>query len=206
VGFSDKGAEKARNKQRDAIIEEASKAGARVVDISIAGDAPTGSSVAGSMAKVFFGGKVSIDDAQVFTFDSQGFPHVYIQPYDGMMAMPGFHHASVPGVLPAEAILTAKSFNRISWIDTQEDDIDGLNSNPVLGMATKTLEWKWKAGTAEIKLKWAVKLAPGNPGAIDITMRAGRYGGFTTYGVGVGVFLNLTRSVYSAFNPNGTQG
>jgi hypothetical protein len=200
MGFGERAAQaaqKARVRQRDGILEEAAKAGARVLDIAEMGSGASGSSVAGSMGKVFFGGKVSIDDAQVFTFDSQGFPHVYIQPYDGLNPVPGFHHATLAGNVGQSATLTAKAFGRKRWLDDNGESIESLNDNPILSMVGKTLEWKWKAGTTEIELPWTVKLSPAENGVTELTLRAGRYGGFTTFGVGIGVFLGLSRSVHT---------
>jgi hypothetical protein len=191
------GADKARTRQRDAIIAEAARAGARVINVTSEGNDPGAASVFGSMAKAFVGGTVSLDDAQMFTFDSQGFPHAYLQPYDGMNPMPGWHTATLPGSVPHAAMLAARSLGRTAWVDRSDNAIDGLNAHPVMSGAVKSLEWKWKLGTTEIKLPWTVQMRPTGVGTTEIAMRAGRYGGVMTYGVGVQVFLHISRAIHT---------
>jgi hypothetical protein len=197
MGFASHGLEKARIRQRDAIIAEAAKAGARVINLSTMGDDPSASSALGSTAKAFIGGKVSMDDAQVFTFDSQGFAHVYMQPYDGMNPMPGWHLATLPGSVPHAALLRARSLGRTGWVDRSDQPIDSLDSHPVVSGAIRSVEWKWKVGMTEIKLPWTVQMRPTGVGTTEVALRAGRYGGVTTYGIGVAVFLNVSRAVHS---------
>ncbi len=197
MGMMSHGIEKARTRQRDAVIAEAGKAGARTMSVTSVGSDPTAGGVFGSMAKAFVGGSVSIDDAQVFTFDSQGFQHVYMQPYDCMNPMPGWHVATLPGSIPHAAILVARSLGRSEWVDRHDKPIDGLNTHPAIAGVSGGVQWKWKVGTTEIKLPWTLQMRPTGVGTTEVAMRAGRYEGVMTYGVGVAVFLQVTRAVHT---------
>jgi hypothetical protein len=206
MGLMSQGIEKAHTRQRDAIVAEAAKVGTRVVNFGVVGDDPTTSGVLGSMAKVFVGGKVSIDDAQVFTFDSQGFQHSYMQPYDGMNPMPGWHFATLPGSVPQAAILAAKSLGRTGWFDRNDATVDGLNTHPAMVGVIGGLKWKWKLGTTEIKLPWTLQMRPTGTGTTEVAMRAGRYEGIMTCGVGVQMFLFVCSAVHMLTSPALVEG
>ncbi len=201
MGLMEKGIEKARVRQRDAVIEEGGRSGSRVVNMVVVGDDPSAAGVLGAMAKSFVGGKMSVDDAQIFSFETQGFAHTFVQPYDGMNALPGLHRATLPGSISYPAILKAKSFGRSIWVGTDEQEIDVLGAHPMLGVATSKLEWKWKAGTTEISLPWTVQMRPAMTGTTEVVLRSGRYGGFTTYGVGIAAFLMLCGAVHTLTSP-----
>jgi hypothetical protein len=197
MGLASHGLQKARTRQRDAIITEAAKAGSRAVNVTSIGNDPSVGDALGSMAKAFVGGTVSSDDSQVFTLDCQGFAHVYVQPYDGLNAMPGWHFATLPGSVPHAAVLRAFPLGRRGWVDRKDQPIDGLNSHPVVSSSVRSLEWNWRTGMVEIKLPWAIQMRPTGIGTTEIAMRAGRYGGVSTYGVGVAVFLQVARAIHT---------
>jgi hypothetical protein len=201
MGFRNAGAEKARTRQRDAIVDEAQQSGARVLNVTSMGEEPTVAGTFGSMAKAFVGGTVSIDDAQVFWFDTQGFAHSFVQPYDGMLAMPGLHTATLSGSVPFSVILKAKSFGRAKWFSQDGEEVDALNNNAMLDAAVNALSWKWKTGTTEIKLAWTVQFRPSANGTTDVALRSGRYSGVLTYGVGVAEFLRLCGAVHTLTSP-----
>ncbi len=201
MGMISKGAEKARTRQRDGVIQEAQRAGTQVVGLALVGDEPSTKSTLGSIATAFVGGKASADDAQIFTFDTQGFRHTYLQPYDGMNAIPGLHSAIVPGSVPQSAALVARSLGRHKWIDCDEKAVDALDEHPTLKRAIGLLEWKWRAGTTEISLPWTLQFRPTGNGTTEILLRTGRYGGTLTYGVGVSVFLEMARVVHTLTSP-----
>jgi hypothetical protein len=187
---------KSRKHQHDAILEEASKSGIRVVDVSVIGD-PSVAGLAGSMIKAFLGGKVDVDDAQVFTLQSQGISHVYIQPYEGLSVVPGYHEATVNGSVATAATFTAKSFGRHRWLDSDGRQADVFNHNLALKRAVKSLKWKWQIGTSVIELPWTLRLTPTAEGTTHIVMRAGRYGGVTSYKIGMSVFLEVIHAVFA---------
>lgn len=206
MGLLSNGIEKARVRQRDAIIEEGRRCGTLLTSMVVAGDDPSSAGVLGAMAKVFVGGTMSADDVQIFSFDTQGFSHTFIQPYDGMNPMPGLHRATLPGSVPFPAILKAKSFGRSAWCDADSQNIDALNAQSMLAMVTSKLEWKWRAGTTEISLPWTVQMRPTGGGTTEVALRSGRYGGFTTFGVGIRQFVTLCGSIHSLTSPTVVPG
>ncbi len=201
MGFMSKGADKARERQRDAIIEEAGRSGATVLAVASLGESPTTSGSLGSIAKAFVGGSTSVDDAQVFTFATQGFNHTFMQPYDGMNPLPGLHSATLAGSVPFSVILKATRLGRAKWFDQNDEAVEALNTNAVIDAAANALSWKWKMGTTEIKLAWTVQFRPSVNGTTDVALRSGRYSGVMTYGVGVAEFLRLCGAIHALTSP-----
>lgn len=188
-----KAIEKAHEGQKKALIEEATSSGATVAQVvEFGGDDSAAPAVVGGALKSLFGGKVDSDFAQVFQLTTGGLEHLYIQPYEGVMAVPGEHHARIPGALPRPVVFAKALFGGGKWKTGEDKDLaKRLAGHPPLKSMTKALKWTWAAGTTEIKLPWTVQIRPLQDGSSHIVMKAGRYGGFTTYKVGFWVFVQL---------------
>jgi hypothetical protein len=190
------GVERARARRREAIVEEATRAGSRVVEIVDAGSAPSEGSVVANSLKAFVGGSVRASDPQVFILEKRGLVHAYAQPYTGMQALPGEHHVLLDGGLAKPVVLRKGLLGGISWEGGLAGD-HPLNSADTM-RALKALKWKWTAGLTEIELEWAVQVRPAGTKRVHLVMQAGRYGGFTTYGVGMKELLTLALHVTEA--------
>ncbi|EYF02608.1 tetratricopeptide repeat protein [Chondromyces apiculatus] len=196
MGFLSDGVTKARTRQRESLLGEAQKAGTGVVNvIEIGDDAQAAQAVLGSTLKAFVGGKVRNDGAQIVHMNAGGWPHVYVQPYSGMNPLPGEHHALLAGSLPAPAILRAGGLFRGPKWDSPADPqlATALDQDPGIRMVTEKLSWEWSQGLTTIAHDWTLQFRSLGDGATHLVMQAGRFGGLTTYEVGIAAFLGVCR-------------
>lgn len=196
MGLLDASAAKARTRQRDSLVEEAAKVGSQVVEVADSVDASTAGSILGGTLKSLVGGRVKTDFHQALLLRTGATAHLYVQPYQGVQAMPGEHHIVLGGTLPVAAILRRKAFGRTQWEGGHGDH--AFNRNQAIAAATQGLVWTWKAGFTEIELPWTAQIRPLAGGRAHLVVAAGRYGGFTTYHVGFGPFLRLAGAVQAA--------
>lgn len=201
MGFLDKKVAGARARQKQALINEAQAAGSRVIGAwDVGGPEESAAGAVGGALKQLFGGRMKADGLQVLLFDTQGFRHAYLQPYDGMHPFPGEHHAILNGCLPSPATLRAAGI--LGW-GTKWDTgqmaglAKSLNEDPGLTKAVAGVEWEWKTGMVKIDLEWTVQLRSLGDASSHLVLQAGRYGGFTTYEVGFKNFLELSSALYA---------
>ncbi len=203
MGFFDKGADKARARQKDSVLEEAAAAGSQLVEIVDSSEQASAGSIVGSILKSYVGGRVKHDTFQVFVFRNKELTHLYVQPWEGLVPQPGEHHVRLEGTLPSPAVLRKKFLGRLKWETEGANDalLTQLHQNAGLGSAVKALKWDWKAGLTEIELSWAVQVRSLGGGQSHLVMQAGRYGGFTSYKVGFAPFIRLVSAVRSTLGP-----
>ncbi len=199
MGFLDKKVQAGRDRQKQALIAEASKAGGQVLEIVEldAGAAQAGSVVGGSLSAIF-GGRLKTDGIQIYRLSTQGWPHVYVQPFSGFNPLPGEHHGSLHGALGSPAIARAN----LRYSDHPFDPALGLEvarhlaSAPAIRAVLKDIVWDWPMGMGKVELDWAVQLRSAGDGTTHVVMQSGRYGGFTTYEVGFSVWWRLCGAIH----------
>jgi hypothetical protein len=190
MGLFDQGIVKAYENQKKGMLKEAEKAGAAVVGFTQfpeegdAGEGATGRSLK-SAAKSIFGGKMATDAFQILELETAGVRHVFVQPYSGIHALPGEHHVALPGSVPAPVILAKGGlFGGKKWRGPDEAVARRFNECGPLKKVVKKCKWDWYVGTAKIDLDWTVQIRSLGDGHVHVVLKNGRYGGFTTYGVG----------------------
>lgn len=182
MGFFDSGARKARERQLESLRKEAAAAGSTITNVTE--EVTEKSGVRGALVSMF-GGTHDIDAIQLIELATHGISHAYVQPYDGTSALPGEHHATLPGSIPAPAILHAKKLFRGSrWESIDE----GFAAQLTRAFGGFDIAWEWKSGFTVIELPWAFQLRASSPTTTELVLRAGRYGGLTTYEVGFKTF------------------
>lgn len=206
MGLLSGGIARARTRQKESLVGEAQKAGSQVVDvIEIGDDAQASRAALGATLKVFVGGSLRNDGAQIVLMNAAGWPHVYVQPYAGMNALPGEHHAVLSGSLPSPALLRASQgmfSGRPQWESPADPRLAAaMNVDAAIGGLVKRMVWDWKVGLGAFELDYTLQLRSVGDGATHLMMRAGRYGGFTTYEVGIAVFLAACRTLHGWLQP-----
>lgn len=196
MGFFDQGITKARDRQKQAIIAEAGQAGMHVLDVVELADGVDATRAAvGSSLKALFGGSMQVDCVQVFSLQTHGWPHTYAQPYAGVAALPGEHHGMLHGALPCPAMLTPAVFRGASWEAVIPEVAKALNDNPYVKAAAQTTKFEWATGMSKVDLPWAVQVRSLGNGTTHVVMQTGRYGGVTTYGIGMAQWLKLCQAL-----------
>ncbi len=201
------GLEKALNGQKQALINEAEKAGATILQIEDVTDAAenAGKRVMGSSAKALFGGKVQADGFQLFVLETDGIRHAYVQPFNGGLPLPGEHHVILDGALPGP-LNAAETFLASEWISAENPAFaKQLNSDPTMKKLVKKLEWSWPMGTGKITLKWTAQAKTDANGNTHFVMKSGRYGGVMTYEVGFAVFVGMLRGLVAHVGEAGSE-
>ena len=196
MGFLDDRVSAAQLRQKQSLLEEAAKSGARVVQV-IEGSQTGIAGVVGSTLTSLFGGDTRVDGLQLLQLDTGGWTQLYAQPFAGMQPVPGEHHALLSGSLAAPIVLRNSSrFGAPRWECPQLPELAAwLAANPALAAATKAIEWSWKAGFTEIRLPWAAQLRSVGDGTSHLVMMAARYGGVITYEVGFAVWRQLAAAL-----------
>ncbi|HWB79790.1 MAG TPA: hypothetical protein VG755_32725, partial [Nannocystaceae bacterium] len=158
-------------RQKQSLLEEAAKSGARVVQV-IEGSQTGIAGVVASTLGSLFGGDTRVDGLQLLQLDTGGWTQLYAQPYAGMQPVPGEHHALLSGALAAPIVLRSSSrFGAPRWECPQLPELAAwLAANPALAAATKAIEWSWKAGFTEIRLPWAAQLRSVGDGTSHLVM------------------------------------
>lgn len=207
MGLIDKNMTKGHERQKASLLKELAAANISVKSVEeIEVESNKTTSAIGSSLKALTGGKLTPDFFQVFILDNQNRDHLYIQPYSGMVVLPGEHHIMVKGTLSSAVALTDEAiFGGPSWRSAKRDkEIETrLNkSNPQLKYLNKKCKFEWAIGMSKIELKWAVQVYAIGDGISHIVMQTGRYGGFTTYEVGFGYFSAVVEQISSLLDSN----
>jgi hypothetical protein len=194
MGFMSKGLVKAYANQKKGILKEAEKAGCQVVSFSQQPEDGPPEGAAGravaNLAKSLFGGNLETDAIQVVACETGGLRHVFVQPYAGMTPLPGEHHAVLPGSVAAPAILQRGGLlSGVKWRSEGEEVARSFQGNGALKKVVKKCKWDWYVGSAKITLDWALQVRSLGDGRVHLAFQNGRYGGFTTYGVGFAQLL-----------------
>jgi len=195
VGFLDGRAAAAHKRQREAIVDEASRAGAMLGPMTDFGQA-NGAAVLASSARVMLGGTHTIDAVQTFAFQTRGWAHHYAQPYSGLQPLPGEHHGLLNGALPAP-IAFVRHGGGGRWESPDKALSAWLSGQFALTHALRGLAWDWKSGFTQIDLPWTAQVRSLGHGGSHLVLMAGRYGGFTTYDVGFAAFQGLAAALSS---------
>lgn len=196
MGFLDKGKQKALRNQTESIRKEAAGFNSQLTEtINLLEDEGVAGFV-GGFKNALIGGKTKASAIQLHRFQNRNIRHAYFQPYQGLTVLPGEHHILFDGSVP-----TAISFEKVGimgkkkWIAPAMENIaQSLNTNPTIAQLTRQLKWDWGTGFSKIDLNWTLQLRPTGDGRTHMVLLPGRYGGFTTYHVGFGVFLNTAAS------------
>ena len=194
MAFLDDRVRGGRDRQKQALIDEAGKAGIQVHEVvDIDGGPASSGAVVGGAFKAMLGGRVQVDGVQVFRLSTQGWGHTYVQPYNGFAPLPGEHYGVLTGSLASPAVARAD----LRWGDYPFDPAFGpevaqhLAAAPAMRAVLGDLVWDWPSGMSKVQLDWAMQLRSVGDGTTQIVMQSGRYGGMTTYEVGFGVWLRL---------------
>jgi len=195
MGFISNGIEKAVNRQKSSIESEAKAAGCiitDVIDLTVNESSP-GRVVTGIL-KDIVGGKSGISFIQLFRMKKNNSEFCYFQPFEGLSALPGEYHSIIDGAIPDSIILKETGiFAGRKWHTLHDREFEKLfNSQKSI---SKRIEWSWKSGFTSIDFKWAVQIKPVDEKSMHLVMRAGRYGGFTAYKIGLDVFLSLREAI-----------
>lgn len=188
-----KSQEKLLNRQKESIQEEAQKAGASVEEVMEfhTEDASRGK-LLGDTLKSAIGGRLRADAIQVFKLRTRDLAHVYIQPYASLTTLPGEHHVRLRGCLKNPVALRKGFFGGLKWLAGEDRELSKqLAKERALKKAAKKLKWEWPVGAAVVKFDWLVQAKATDHAATHLVMRAGRYGGFTAYKVGLVQFVRL---------------
>ncbi|PRQ02009.1 tetratricopeptide repeat protein [Enhygromyxa salina] len=188
----------AHDRQKQALITEATGVGAQVTNIiEIGDDAQAAGAAVGSSVKALFGGRMRVDFVQVFQLQTNGWSHAFVQPFSGLAPLPGEHHGILNGGIASPAILR----HDLRSSDFPWDPAAGpqvaqyLAGSPLLRQAIKSLEWEWAMGMGKITIDWAVQVRNVGNLTAHVVMQTGRYGGLTTYAVGFAQWLKLCHAL-----------
>ena len=170
------------------------------------------------------GGSLRYDSFNVFEMQGAAGPHRFIQPYSGTATLPGEHRAVVQGALPVAfkveqpwlarpdslrlivflgmftcglfwIALLALGWRRPRVVCPDPALQARLRSSAPLNQALSGLAFQWGSGLSVIDLDWAVQVRPIGNGQSEVVMASGRYGGLTTYKVGMGQFDKLVKAL-----------
>jgi hypothetical protein len=189
-----------RDRQKQALIAEAGKIGAQVVDIVEIGDEAqaAGAAIGGSLTAMF-GGNMRVDGVMLLRLSTNGWPHAYAQPFSGFNPLPGEHHGILHGALASPAILREDlRFSDYPWDPSAGPEVARqLTASPQLRQAIKSIAWEWAIGMTKVTLDWAIQLRSVGDGTTHLVMQSGRYGGLTTYDVGFAQWMQVCQAVHS---------
>lgn len=199
MGFLDASTRRGQEKQGQAIVQEARKAGSRLIGRQEGGSRKGGGKTLGvALQAASIGGCVAADAWQFFRFRSRSgsLEHFLAQPYAGAFPLPGEHHGILPGSLPFPIVLEP-GFLSPSWKTPGRPRFaERLGRDARLKGAAGQVAFRSNVGQGEISLDWAVQLLSRGDGTSRLVLQAGRYGGLSlTYGVGFSVFLSLVRAL-----------
>ena len=195
MGLLSAGLAKAYERQRNAIYEEAAALGGQVIGFEEHAEGASAGRMLGDALKdklLPFGGSTKVDGIQIFGFETAGVRHLYVQPWSQMHALPGEHHAWLPGSYRSPVVYQRGVVMGMSWNAGGDGELaQWLGGQPALMTVVKGCKKDWTAGTKVFDLEWTVQLLSLGDGRSHLVMQAGRYGGLTSYRVGLGHFLAL---------------
>ena len=171
-----------------------------------------------------FGGSLNHDSFHVYELQGSAGEHRFIQPYSSNMVLPGEHRAVVQGSVPASfkvvqtwlgdpanlrlvlvlgmftcggfwLLIALAGWRRPKIICDDPALQTQLRNHPDLRSALSGLKFQWGIGGSVINLDWAVQVRPLEDGTSEVVMATGRYGGFTTYKVGMKQFEKLVTAL-----------
>jgi len=225
MGILSGAASKAMDNQSNAIQEEAKAAGCTIQDIETieSEENTSASNVMGSAIKSVFGGSLQPTAHQFYLCSSSFGEHLYVQPYATASVLPGEHHAFIEGSYNAtfyvqESFWTKKdnlalyfllimcTFGLILLLKLHKAKIVSddkafakkLSKNETLLKAFKGLKYEWGIGTTKIEHKWSIQVRSLGNGFSHVILQSGRYGGITTYKVGMKKFVQVCKTLTDA--------
>lgn len=208
MGIFDKANEKARERQGDAVRQEAIEFNSQLISLESFSNSDTASEFLKRIWERNIDDEIPFQAFQFFQFQNRGIQHAYFQPYDGMRYLPGEHHLLLKGTLD-EAIILRKvgMMGNKKWECPNQDNLATMfNGSQTLGAKTNDLKWEWDLGISTYKLKWTIQIRPVGNNMTHISMFAGRYGGLTTIKVGFGTFLNLCATLMKVLRDDPSVG
>ena len=178
-----------------------------------------GSTVSG-LVSATLGGSLHDEAHQVYAMEGVAGAHVFVLPYSSTLVLPGEHRAVVEGAAPASfkvvqpwlgnpgnlrlllllGMFTCGTFFLLvfafGWRSPKVVSDDAamqarLRADPRMRKALSGLKFQWGVGLGVIELDWAVQVRPLGNGRSEVVMATGRYGGLTTYKVGMKKFNEL---------------
>ena len=187
-----RGLNKAHKRQKTSLLKEAQAAGCEVLSFEETNQQDdAGKTAIATSLKAFTGGKMKLDSWQLMTLETAGLRHVFVQPFSGMSPMPGEHHAILKGTAPSTVALVQGVLGK-KWESPDAAFATVLNKERrELKMLAKKCEFEWGVGMGKIVLEWALQMFSRGNGSTQCVMQTGRYGGFTSYGVGFRQYLAL---------------
>ncbi len=192
MSISESNARNTASQQKLAILGEATKAQLPVMACVDSFDeaATLGGAIGGSL-KALFGGSVQSTGTQIFAFAAGDAIHVYVQPYDGMYAMPGEHHQWIPGAWNSPTMHKHDTWGAGWEAGGDAELVKYILNNPGLKTALEDTTWEWTHGMGEFKYPWSLQTRPVTNGYTHVTMAATGEQNVMTHQTGVVEFGRL---------------
>ena len=219
AGASESKGMKRQRKAVEAEIEAAGLTLSSVEAITPEGAGGIGKSLKSAFAATV-GGSLKNESFHIYDIQGASGSHQFVQPYSGTVTLPGEHRAEIEGSTTAtfkvvqpwlghpdnlRLIIFAGMFTcglfwvlllALGWrhpkVVCEDPALQArLRANPAMKRALSGLKFQWGVGLGVIELEWAVQVRPLGNGRSEVIMATGRYGGFTTYKVGMKKFNEL---------------
>jgi hypothetical protein len=190
-----KGIEKLLEAQKKSIEEEAERSGVEIVSFEEV--VPSGDKTSGALKstlKLLFGGKAKTTVFQTYQLKRGDLTATLYQPYEGLSTLAGEFHALIDSTFDSPFSLVKGSLFGVKWISENNFE-DLLKSDKNLMKAAKSLKWVWAAGFTKITHKWAVQITNVGNSHSHVVHQGARYGGFTTYHVGINQYFNFLEAL-----------
>lgn len=209
--------------QRNSIVGEINQAGLALEDCIELREEDTESLSGlykGSAKALTFGGNLEINAHQIYITSSKLGKQVYIQPYAGIAALPGEHHAIIAGNFNAPFAITPSLFGKSSMLPLYsmlivstmglvrllklrspkivspcEELLTTLDMDKNFMQALNGIKFEWGVGASIIRHQWGVQVKPLGNGYSHVVLKSGRYGGLLAPIVGVQKFAQLCKAI-----------
>lgn len=192
-----------RTRQKLAVIDEAARAGLGLVKVTDLGS-DVGAPSVRATAVALFGAAMSSTFTQVFRFERAGTQHLYVQPSEGMHAMPGEHHVWLPGALrsaaglvearPSFADFTPRTGPSRAWFAGDDVTVATyLDGDPALRAAIHDARWEWRLGLGQFRYAWNLQLRPLAGGSTHLAMMATGTGALSGRAVGFAQLASIAQ-------------
>lgn len=202
MSISASNARNAASRQKLTILGEATRAQLPVIACAdVQGEATLGGAVGGSL-KALFGGSMQSTGLQIFAFQSGDWIHTYVQPYDGMYAMPGEHHMWIPGAWSSPTVHKHDTWGAGWEAGGDKELVKYISSAPGLKAALSNTTWEWKLGMGEFKYAWSLQTRPVTNGYTHVAMQATGEQNTMTHEVGLVQFQQLVAQITSMLAQN----